>query len=160
EIESALREHPAVADAAVVTRGLSSDPRSLRLCAFVEPFGGGRLPADGLRAHLRDRLPAAMIPRWFVRTTLPRGESGKVDLRALGALPIDADPLPREALHDFDAATILATLWTNATGSGPRDWARGFVDAGGDSLAALELAAAAESHGLAIVAEALLANAS
>ncbi|WP_228122256.1 non-ribosomal peptide synthetase [Saccharothrix syringae] len=75
EVETALREHPDVAQAVVTAR-------EDRLVAYVVP------PVDGpvLRRFLRDRLPGFMVPSVFVPLDdLPLSVNGKLDRAALPA---------------------------------------------------------------------------
>jgi acyl-coenzyme A synthetase/AMP-(fatty) acid ligase len=88
EIETALRSHQAIAQAAVaVHRGGAA------LAAFVVPTGA--MPdIEELRAHLTARLPAHMVPAIFVQLdALPLTQNGKLDRAALRA-PDAADDAP------------------------------------------------------------------
>ncbi|HEU4733653.1 MAG TPA: condensation domain-containing protein, partial [Kofleriaceae bacterium] len=90
EIEAALTRHPAIAQAAVITR--EDRPGDVRLVGYVVPRGGNApggplAPADEvLRDHLAQTLPDYMIPARFVSlASLPLTGSGKVDRKALPA---------------------------------------------------------------------------
>jgi amino acid adenylation domain-containing protein len=109
EIETALRRHPAVADAVVVARREEAAERDPRLVAYLVAAAcrpaaaagpaAGSAPAAGrpdmaagppsaaaLRQYLRQRLPEHMLPAaysWLAR--LPLTAAGKVDRRALSA---------------------------------------------------------------------------
>lgn len=88
EVEAALREHAAVADAAVV--GVPDARWGEAGCAFVVPAGAPP-DADALLDHCRGRLARYKVPR-EVRflEALPVGHSGKVqktELRALAGAP-------------------------------------------------------------------------
>ena len=84
EVEAALVEHRAVAEAAVVAR--ADDDGLLRAAAFVvlvETPGADDLAAV-LRRHVAERLAPHHAPRWvIVVEQLPRLPSGKLDRRAL-----------------------------------------------------------------------------
>ena len=86
EIENALLEHHAVAEACVVPR---EDGEGLvKPLAFVVPaedaVGSEDLAAD-LKAHLKARLAPHKYPRWFEwRGELPKNDRGKVARRMLG----------------------------------------------------------------------------
>ena len=76
EVEAALREHPGVADAAVIGR---SDPEwGQRVVAVLVAAGPERPGDDALREHCRARLADFKRPRAFEwRRDLPRTPSGK-----------------------------------------------------------------------------------
>ncbi len=82
EIEAALRQHPALHDAAVDLRGAGDDKR---LIAWVVAREGTEAPGSPeLRAFLRERLPEPMLPAVFVPlAALPITPGGKVDRRTL-----------------------------------------------------------------------------
>jgi acyl-CoA synthetase (AMP-forming)/AMP-acid ligase II len=78
EVENALGEHPATAEAAVVA---IPHPRwENALVGFVELRPGARATVGQLRGHVASRIPAYMVPqRIFVVPDLPRTPGGKVD---------------------------------------------------------------------------------
>jgi acyl-CoA synthetase (AMP-forming)/AMP-acid ligase II len=85
EVEAALREHPAIADVAVVPRP-DREWGQVPVAFVVE-----RAPvADaGLEAWARGRLAGFKVPRTWVRLPeLPRNAMGKLDRVALGRLAI------------------------------------------------------------------------
>jgi len=85
EVEAALGEHPAVADAVVV--GLTDPDRGQRVHAIVQPRVGAARPSDEeLAAFTRERLAAYKVPRsWEWLENFPRNEAGKVRRSALVA---------------------------------------------------------------------------
>jgi fatty-acyl-CoA synthase len=85
ETESALLEHPDVADAVVVA---VDDPEfGQALMGWVAPNPGIALDGTVLRAWLRQRLERCKLPREIkVATAIPRNALGKVDQLALRAL--------------------------------------------------------------------------
>jgi len=91
EVESALMEHPAVAEAGVV--GVPDEVVGQRVKAFVV-LGHGVEPSDELRLELigfgRTRLGAALAPKDIeFREKLPHTRSGKVVRRLLRAPATD-----------------------------------------------------------------------
>jgi amino acid adenylation domain-containing protein/non-ribosomal peptide synthase protein (TIGR01720 family)/FkbM family methyltransferase len=83
EIESRLREHPAVKDAAVTVRGTDADAQIL---AWVV-LRNDRAELETLRSFLRQTLPPYMLPQAIVPLDLlPLTAHGKVDERALPQL--------------------------------------------------------------------------
>lgn len=82
EIEEVLREHPDVADAAVV--GLPDEGLGDRVVAAVTAAPGASPSPEGLRAFCRERLAAYKVPRAVeVLVELPRTPLGKVNKPAL-----------------------------------------------------------------------------
>ncbi len=91
EIEELLRQHPAVADVAVV--GVSDDEFGQVLAAFVVLHGTATLTQNDVRAHVRSHLARHKVPRRVVFVAeLPRTSTGKV-LRASLA---ESGPPPTE----------------------------------------------------------------
>ncbi|MEU1017179.1 amino acid adenylation domain-containing protein [Streptomyces sp. NPDC005898] len=136
EIETVLRDHPAIAQAAVVVR--DDEPGGDRLVAYTVTEGDARVPdAAELRAHVRARLPAYMVPSAVVPLpALPLTPNGKLDRRALpaphGAAALDgpsADAVPRGALEQQ-----ISAIWRSALGLAEVGADVNFFDAGGDSL--------------------------
>ena len=77
EIEEVLREHPAVAECAVV--GVDDAEWGQRVCVAVEPRLGFSLEGEDLTAWAKQRLAPYKVPR-DVRLVpaLPRNAMGKV----------------------------------------------------------------------------------
>lgn len=86
EIETVLRDHADVRDAAVAVRE-SPDGPGLFACVVHRDAHPGRPAQAALRRHLGARLPAHMVPRRFVFVdALPLTASGKLDRQALDGL--------------------------------------------------------------------------
>ena len=140
EIEAVLRDHPSVADAAVLAR--DSDDR---LVAYVVARAGAAAPSPAsLRAHTVARLPAAMVPAAWVRMpALPLTANGKLARERLPAPTREhyarsngrgrrrSDPLEREAIAAFEAVLELRPVEADDD----------FFALGGHSLLALALCA-------------------
>jgi hypothetical protein len=135
EIESLLRQHPAVRDAVVIVR---EDSGEKRLVAYLIFPSQQTVTTDELRAHLQQSLPDYMIPSAFiVLDELPLTTSGKVDRRRL---PQPNEERPALA-RDFVAPRTpieqeVAGIWEQVLkvkGVGVHD---NFFDLGGHSLLA------------------------
>lgn len=84
EIESVLTEHPALREAAVIVR--EDVPGNKRLVAYAVLETGDTVNAAALKSHLREKLPAYMVPTTVVfLPALPQTTSGKLDRQALPA---------------------------------------------------------------------------
>jgi fatty-acyl-CoA synthase len=82
EVEAALHEHPAVAEAAVV--GAPDPEWGERVRAFVACKPSAHVSEDELRAHCKARLAGPKVPREYVfLPSLPRNPTGKVLKREL-----------------------------------------------------------------------------
>ena len=84
EIEAALLEHPAVADAGAV--GIPDEDLGQVVRAVVEPRDPDADPealVESLNTHCRERLGSAKRPREIIVGTVPRSATGKVLRREL-----------------------------------------------------------------------------
>ncbi|RVK17007.1 non-ribosomal peptide synthetase [Sinorhizobium meliloti] len=143
EIETALRRHPAVADAVALATG--SDGMELgAVVARADEMGV--LDADDIRGHLLGLLPHHMVPtKIAVVDRLPSERSGKADRRALVALlagPIGGEPPTGEAEE------ILAGIWSDILGNTVADANANFFTIGGDSIRAIQVIGRARARGL------------
>jgi polyketide synthase PksJ len=137
EVEAALREHPAIAQAVVVAR---DDAQRLRhLVAFVVAHSAMPEPAE-LRRFLAAKLPAHMVPGIVhALDALPRSPSGKLDYRALPAVSFDGGTRRRLAPPCGETERRLFELYADVLGHRQIDRDDSFWDIGGDSLKAMRL---------------------
>jgi len=140
EIEAALREHADVTQAVVSVRGGGND---VRLVGYLVTGTGAADPPEGLREHLRERLPDYMVPATFVvLPALPLTGSGKIDHQALpepdwGGGNGRTRVVPRTPVEARIAA-IFAELLTLPAPVGVTD---NFFTLGGHSLTATRVMA-------------------
>ncbi|MBB4637955.1 non-ribosomal peptide synthetase [Longimicrobium terrae] len=133
EVEAAIRTHPAIRDTVVVARG-GGDER--RLVAYVV----GSADENGVREHLRSRVPEFMIPADVVRLdALPVTPNGKVDRTALPEPAITATPVPEVTRSATE--TAVAEIWAEVLGreAGRIASDADFFTLGGHSLRATQV---------------------
>ena len=139
EIESALRAHPTVADAAVLL--YEADQEDARIVAYLAPRPGVSDRPDDFDEFLADRLPQYMHPYQSVwLDALPRTVQGKLDRAAI------PDPPRREAdAGGADPETEwekgLAELWRDLLGVARAGLNDNFFRLGGHSLLLVRLGA-------------------
>jgi len=162
EIEAVLCQHPQVEQAVVVLRDDLGE--AAKLVAYIVKAEGRRQKAEGRRqkaeqrtkneelpvlsSFLADRLPAYMLPDYFVTLeSLPLTVNGKVDRRAL-PLP-EIETAVREGDRPLtETEQSLAAIWAEVLrreAVGIRD---NFFGLGGDSILAMQIIARAHQQGL------------
>ncbi|MEP0344515.1 SDR family NAD(P)-dependent oxidoreductase [Rhodopirellula bahusiensis] len=156
EIETILRDHPAVAQVAVVPREIG-DSESTKLIAFVQLDAIDSAMSENanghpeqqaawsdvvlsLQHHVAEHLPPYKRPAHmqhvesFVMTA-----SGKVDLNALPELALDASDLTAHQPPRTDLERHLADRWTDVLGVHSIGINQSFFEFGGSSLQAAML---------------------
>ncbi len=136
EVETTLRRHPDVQDAAVVVQ--SNPSTGSRLVAFV--VSDRETPAAQLREHMSQTLPAYAVPSSFVRMdTLPLNRNGKVD-RAQLRLLHDQQRSELSTVYRAPGDSIeemLTKLWASLIGVERVGVDDNFFELGGHSLTAI-----------------------
>lgn len=143
EVETQLRSAPGVGAAVVVARREASDVHFL--AAYVTPLRGAVLDLARVRAYLRERLPAHLVPATLTALeVLPQTPNGKVDRSALpdpraggpAAGSVDEQP-------GTDLERAVASIWGRVLRMDPAAIARGqdFFELGGHSLLLTQVAA-------------------
>ena len=137
EVEAALRALPQVRAAVVLPR---RDPSGVALVAYLETARGAAAAGE-LRKLLRGRLPDYMVPAaWVFVEPMPRTVNGKLDRRALAALPLEPDEgeaagAPRTPSEELVAGIFAEVLERERVGP-----AADFFALGGHSLLATRVA--------------------
>ncbi|HEY3016023.1 MAG TPA: amino acid adenylation domain-containing protein, partial [Nocardioides sp.] len=131
EIDEQLLRLPGVAGAAAAVRASKSGNQLLvGYLAVEDGFDAGQA-----MELLRQRLPAALVPRLAVLDTLPSRTSGKVDRDALPW------PLPRvtSERHLSGVQGWIAEIWSDVLGAEATSPKDDFFDFGGGSLTAAQV---------------------
>ncbi|MCL2816397.1 MAG: amino acid adenylation domain-containing protein, partial [Oscillospiraceae bacterium] len=146
EIESAIAAYCGVTQTAVTVH--NSNGRQY-LCAY---YTGDEVDTNKIKDSLAKKLPQYMIPHFFTRLDVfPQTPGGKTDRKALPAPDFTnkqtktAYIAPVTEKEKILAETIALTL--NTPNVSMMDC---FLDLGGDSLKAIELAAKLENRGYAV----------
>lgn len=131
EIARVAQECPGVGQAVVTVR---ETPVGARLCAHLTP--DGELDTEAVRSHLRERLPAVMVPAdLVVLDSLPLTANGKLDRAALPD-PLPYAPGPARGPAP-EAALSVASVFAEVLGVPGLGADDDFFTAGGDSFAAI-----------------------
>jgi len=139
EVEAAILQHDQVSGIVVVAR----DERLVAYCVRrpVDDIAGSvgdgtQQPLAGLlRPFLAARLPAYMVPAFFVEVnTFPTTLNGKIDRKALPD-PVTSlsSPANSSKLSITDLERHILAIWSSALGHGRIDVMDNFFEIGGDS---------------------------
>jgi amino acid adenylation domain-containing protein len=139
EVEAALNQHPDVRVSVVIAR--EDQPGDKQLVAYVVPNFGTVLGSAQVRESLRAKLPAYMIPAYFVfLDDLPLTTNGKIDRKRL--------PGPHDAGLDLSQSyvaprnrgeAVMASIWCDVLGVPGIGIFDDFFQLGGHSLLAARL---------------------
>lgn len=137
EIESILRTHPAVQDAAVLLAGDSNEDQ--RLVAYLMTGAHAPPTEAALELFLKDQLPAHMRPaQWVCLSDFPRTVQGKLDRAGLPAPPslvlVGDAAGPRNATED-----AVLSIWHQCLGGTAGGIHTNFFALGGHSLLAIQV---------------------
>ncbi|MEU1394246.1 MULTISPECIES: amino acid adenylation domain-containing protein [unclassified Nonomuraea] len=142
EVESELAAHPEVREAAVTVRESGRGDRALVAWAVPWRRKEPRPFARRVRAFLRDRLPAFMVPgRVAVADELPLNSSGKIDTRALAGTG-DQPPAGPADPPRGEVERCAAEVWAAVLGTPVESRADDFYELGGTSLQAVQIVTA------------------
>ncbi|HEU0305405.1 MAG TPA: amino acid adenylation domain-containing protein, partial [Lysobacter sp.] len=146
EIEANLAARDEIARVLVIVREDRANDQ--RLVAYLVARPGAIIEEAALRAHLRDLLPAYMLPQHFVVLgEIPLLPNGKVDRNALPPPIAQAEvmpPRPEATRATADPRVrYLSEVWSELLGlpAGPDD---NFFELGGHSMLAVQMASRVE----------------
>lgn len=138
EIESVLRQHASVAEAAVSAH--KKDDGSLSLTAYVVLSEGEKVDSTLFRSFLTRRLSNSMIPDSFMLLdAMPLSPNGKLDRKQL---PVTTCITPHRYVEPITPTEKkLALLWQKILKVDQVGLHDNFFDLGGDSLSVAEFIA-------------------
>ncbi len=140
EIEAAFHEAAGVREAAVVVQEDERGDR--RLAAYVVAEEGQQVDLRAVRAALRAKLPAYMVPATIkTMETLMLTPSGKVDRQALAALKAADAALPEMPVEGprTTLEMVMLQIWQEVLGLHDIGLHDNFFELGGHSLKAVVL---------------------
>ncbi len=138
EIEAVLTARPDIHDAVVVAAAAARG----RLVAHVE---ASRIDEVALLRELSDLLPATHVPsRIVAHDRLPRTSHGKLDRAAAAALPVEALVQSGPDSTADGLVDDVVAIWRRVLGRTDIGATTDYFEAGGDSLAAVEIVTATE----------------
>ncbi|MGA2183680.1 MAG: amino acid adenylation domain-containing protein [Bryobacteraceae bacterium] len=144
EVEAALAACPDVRNGAVVVREDASGEKAL--AGYFVPLRNGADVVDGLRRHLKQRLPDYMVPTYLVPlAALPQTPNGKLDRKALPAPETVRVETPAGSETPTDPLeAMLIAIWENVLAFQPIRKTDDFFEIGGHSVLAARLFARME----------------
>ncbi|WP_367387461.1 amino acid adenylation domain-containing protein [Bacillus vallismortis] len=135
EVEAVLLQLESVKEAVVIA---IEEEGSKQLCAYLT--GDESLHTAQLKRHLLNKLPAYMIPAYFVQVEkMPITANGKIDRKALPAPERNRLTGNEYAAPETLIEKQLAEIWKNILGLTDPGIKDNFFDAGGHSLKVLQL---------------------
>jgi enterobactin synthetase component F len=138
EIESLLRQHESIAEAAVIAQNNGKGATSL--AGYIVAADKSFVDIDTLGMFLTGRLPSYMIPANFMLLdSMPLTPNGKLDRKALPAIEETRRDLYVEPVSPTEKK--LAVLWQHVLKVDRVGLHDNFFNLGGDSLNAAEMVA-------------------
>ena len=139
EVETALLEHPDIAEAAVAPGRDTLHQQDQCLVAYYVPTRSQLLPINVLREFLGNRLPPYMVPTVFMPLqSLPLTPNGKLDREALPrpsfspTAAVAPAAAPQSDIHE-----TLTKIWCGVLGLRSVGLDQSLFDLGGNSLHAM-----------------------
>lgn len=155
-VESLLSYHPSVHEAALIA--VPTDAGSNRLVAFVV-LKNSDADSQNLKSFLSQKIPEYSRPgRIITIDRLPRTISGKIDRSVLSNLCDGYAAKHTLPACSDDLVKAVLSAWTEVLGTPPDGLNSGFVESGGSSFQAIQLATRLEAKLYAEVPMSLIFN--
>lgn len=143
DVEQEVLSFPGIRRAVVV--GFDGPRDIKRLACHFEPEEYPGPSGTDIRAYLSARMPAYMVPGYFIaHKALPVTSSGKMIRRGLPN-PLEAQSArSADGAYENETERQLAAIWRDILGHGDFGRTEDFFDVGGDSLQAMAMLVSAE----------------
>ncbi|HMR40461.1 MAG TPA: amino acid adenylation domain-containing protein [Ignavibacteria bacterium] len=149
EIETRLTGHSAVRNSVVIIR--EDKPGNQRLTAYFTVKENSKVDSQDLKDHLRDFLPAYMIPSDFIELKeIPLTPNLKIDRDALpepDKIELSSDNI---AIPELPVEKILLKIWKEILGEENIGIKDNFFNLGGDSIISIQIISKAGLEGIKI----------
>jgi amino acid adenylation domain-containing protein/FkbM family methyltransferase len=138
EIEAVLGQHPALRECVVMAAGKEHEEK--RLVAYLVAEDEA-VEATALRAYLEEKLPAYMVPSFFILLNeLPLTPNGKINYKALPAPEQTRAGVGNEYVAQrTEVEQTLSTIWSEVLGVQRIGVHDSFFELGGHSLLATQV---------------------
>jgi iturin family lipopeptide synthetase A len=144
EIQNLLLEHPLIREAAVI--GQPEADGSKRLYAYYT--SDNKLTSEQLTAFLSAQLPLYMLPSGYIRLDrLPLSANGKLDIKGLPEAVRGMRHEQEAGLPQNQVETELLDIWRSVLRVSDVRTDDDFIQAGGDSIKAIQIAAQMKKKG-------------
>ncbi|WP_160672477.1 non-ribosomal peptide synthetase [Clostridium sp. C8-1-8] len=155
EIESQILKEESIKEAVVIDR--EDQEGSKYLCAYV--ISDKEIKTTVLREHLLNKLPAYMIPSYFIKLEkMPLTSNGKIDKKALPEPKLDFNTEVKYTEPRNDIEKVLVEVWSQILGVKSIGIDDDFFTLGGDSIKAIKVAFRLSKYNLKILVNELFAN--
>ena len=156
EIETLLETYPPLKDSAVVAR--EDEPGAKRLVGYLVPSSRAHaLDTAEVKRFLSSRLPDYMVPSVFVTLeAMPLTPNGKIDRRALLAMPAPGAAVADHVPPRNETETTLAGIWSEVLHAERVGIHDDLFDLGADSIHIFQICARCARAGLNVAPRDLL----
>lgn len=141
EVENQLKMHRQVTEAAVIAQERQGDKY---LAAYYT--ASQRLETEELQEFLASRLPAYMVPQYFIYLdSIPLTSNGKLNRKALPDVDIQAGN--NYVAPSTPQEKLLVEIWSDVLGIDNIGVTDDFFALGGDSIKSIQIASRAQNAG-------------